>query len=76
MNAIEQNYFTCSLGQAAALKEQDPKFAHSFKTVFGLIDEQAERVPKAPAVGFADFKSEAAASARMSKVSCSFPFPS
>lgn len=43
------NYFVCTLGQAAVWNEKHP---HSFETINDLIDEQAEKVPDAPAVGF------------------------
>ena len=49
MAAKDLNYFTCTLGQAAAWNEEHP---HSFQTVNDLIDEQAERFPNHPAVGF------------------------
>ena len=44
---MEPNYFTCTLGQAAALGIQQPH-----KTVTAFIDAQAQDTPDAPAVGF------------------------
>ncbi|KAF5724834.1 nonribosomal peptide synthetase [Fusarium mundagurra] len=48
------NYFTCTLGEAARLKRKDDK-AKTWTTVVELIDDQAERNPDAPALGFATF---------------------
>jgi acyl-CoA synthetase (AMP-forming)/AMP-acid ligase II len=53
-NYTELNYFTCTLGHAAVLKEQNPT-ASSFKNALHLIQAQAERYPESPAVGFANF---------------------
>ncbi|KAF4498811.1 nonribosomal peptide synthetase [Fusarium agapanthi] len=50
----DANYFTCTLGEAARLKRKDDK-AKSWTTVVELIDDQAERNPDAPALGFATF---------------------
>ncbi|RBR13584.1 hypothetical protein FVER53590_08545 [Fusarium verticillioides] len=48
------NYFTCTLGEAARLKREDDN-AKTWTTVVELIDDQAERIPDAPALGFATF---------------------
>ncbi|KAI2606651.1 acetyl-CoA synthetase-like protein [Hypoxylon sp. NC1633] len=48
------NYFTCTLGEAAYLRELGDKRGHSFKSVLKVIDEQAKRLPGHPALGFAD----------------------
>ncbi|KAF4961158.1 hypothetical protein FGADI_394 [Fusarium gaditjirri] len=50
----DANYFTCTLGEAARLKQKDDK-AKTWTTVVELIDDQAERNPDAPALGFATF---------------------
>ncbi|KAH7153986.1 hypothetical protein DER46DRAFT_702641 [Fusarium sp. MPI-SDFR-AT-0072] len=50
----DANYFTCTLGEAARLKRKDEK-AKTWTTVVELIDDQAERNPDAPALGFATF---------------------
>ncbi|KAF5597455.1 nonribosomal peptide synthetase [Fusarium subglutinans] len=50
----DANYFTCTLGEAARLKRKDDK-AKTWTTVVELIDDQAERIPDAPALGFATF---------------------
>ena len=47
--APELSYFTCTLGQAAAINAQNP---HGFKTVNDFIDRQARVIPQNPAVGF------------------------
>lgn len=44
---MEPNYFTCTLGQAAALGLQQES-----RTVNAFIDAQANNLPDAPAVGF------------------------
>lgn len=50
------NYFTCTLGQSALWKQQQPQGTKvSFATVLELIDEQAKDAPNCPALGFADF---------------------
>lgn len=43
------NYFTCTLGEAAAWNAEHP---HPFHTVSHLIDEQAEDLRQRPAVNF------------------------
>lgn len=43
------NYFTCTLGEAAAWNADHP---HPFHTVNHLIDEQAEDLRQRPAVNF------------------------
>ncbi|KAF5551634.1 nonribosomal peptide synthetase [Fusarium mexicanum] len=48
------NYFTCTLGEAATLKRKDDK-AKTWTTVVELIDDQAEKISDAPALGFATF---------------------
>ncbi|KAF5646197.1 nonribosomal peptide synthetase [Fusarium sp. NRRL 52700] len=50
----DANYFTCTLGEAARLKRKDDK-AKTWTTVLDLIDDQAEKNPDAPALGFATF---------------------
>ncbi|KAF5685593.1 nonribosomal peptide synthetase [Fusarium circinatum] len=50
----DANYFTCTLGEAARLKRKDDK-AKTWTTVVELIDDQAEKIPDAPALGFATF---------------------
>ncbi|OTB13601.1 hypothetical protein K445DRAFT_13648 [Daldinia sp. EC12] len=57
MEYLDTNYFTCTLGQAALLREKDPKSHKSFKTVLELIDNQGLHLPDLPALGFANFKS-------------------
>ncbi|KAI1761375.1 hypothetical protein GGR53DRAFT_525119 [Hypoxylon sp. FL1150] len=52
------NYFTCTLGQAVYLKEQNGGVQNAFETVLALIEEQAKHLPDRPAVGFADFTSK------------------
>ncbi|UZP38586.1 hypothetical protein NXS19_006402 [Fusarium pseudograminearum] len=54
MASIEPNYFTCTLGQAALLKNKHG--SAKWKTVLELIDHQAQNIPDSPAVGFATFK--------------------
>jgi hypothetical protein len=50
------NYFTCTLGQSALWKLQQPKNARtSFDTVLQLVDEQARNLPDRAAIGFANF---------------------
>ncbi|KAK5137615.1 hypothetical protein LTR08_007910 [Meristemomyces frigidus] len=44
---MEPNYFTCTLGQAAALGIQQP-----YKSVTAFVDAQASDTPDSPAVGF------------------------
>ncbi|KAH9825397.1 Acetyl CoA synthetase-like protein [Teratosphaeria destructans] len=44
---MDPNYFTCTLGQAAALRIQQPH-----KTVTALVDALAKERPSLPAVGF------------------------
>ncbi|KAI0378090.1 acetyl-CoA synthetase-like protein [Hypomontagnella monticulosa] len=51
------NYFTCTLDQAALLKKQVVGSHSSFRTVLRLVEEQAGRLPGAPALGFADYTS-------------------
>ena len=46
----QRNYFTCTLGEAAEIKANQPS---EFKTVETLIDLQACRNPNLPAVAFA-----------------------
>ncbi|PSK55212.1 hypothetical protein B9Z65_2601 [Elsinoe australis] len=43
------SYFTCTLGQATSLGLTNP----DFKNISQLIDDQAEKIPDQPAVGFA-----------------------
>ncbi|KAF5697845.1 nonribosomal peptide synthetase [Fusarium globosum] len=50
----DANYFTCTLGEAARLKRKDDK-AKTWTTVVELIDDQADRIPDSPALGFATF---------------------
>lgn len=45
----EVNYFVCTLGQAASFNHRSP---HSFRTVNGFLDAQAQAIPHSPAVGF------------------------
>ncbi|KAK9423820.1 hypothetical protein SUNI508_03836 [Seiridium unicorne] len=53
------NYFTCTLGQCALWKQQQPKNTRkSFDTVLELIDEQAREYPDSAALGFADFHAD------------------
>ncbi|KAI1064236.1 hypothetical protein LB506_007826 [Fusarium annulatum] len=51
---VDANYFTCTLGEAARLKRKDDK-AKTWTTVVELVDDQAEKNPDAPALGFATF---------------------
>jgi thioester reductase-like protein len=55
MAPVKPNYFACTLGEAAQLKQQDGS-AKKWKTVLELIDDQAENIPDSPAIGFATFK--------------------
>ncbi|KAI0135355.1 acetyl-CoA synthetase-like protein [Daldinia grandis] len=57
MGSLDPNYFTCTLGQAATLREKDTESSKSFKTVLTLIDEQGCCLPHLPALGFANFRS-------------------
>ncbi|KAF4997959.1 hypothetical protein FGRMN_3479 [Fusarium graminum] len=59
MSPVEPNYFACTLGEAARLKDQNANSA-TWKTVVELIDDQAERNPQSPALGFATFQHEGA----------------
>lgn len=43
------NYFTCTLGQAAATRAEHPT---SYDTVNDLFDERFKKIPHRPAVGF------------------------
>ncbi|KAI8958459.1 acetyl-CoA synthetase-like protein [Daldinia sp. FL1419] len=56
MGRLNLNYFTCTLDQAALLRERRVGSAKSFETVLKLIDEQGEHLPNTPAFGFANFK--------------------
>ncbi|KAI2468767.1 acetyl-CoA synthetase-like protein [Annulohypoxylon bovei var. microspora] len=58
MASPEFNYFTCTLGQAAKLKERDGEGQDSFKTVLTLIEAQAKRLAGRPALGFAHHTSD------------------
>ena len=55
MAPVQQNYFTCTLGQAAERRKTTGD--RPFETILHLIDEQAERFPDLPALGFANFLS-------------------
>ncbi|MCJ1435793.1 hypothetical protein MMC27_005168 [Xylographa pallens] len=46
---VEQNYFICTLGQAAQLNAKRP---HAFETINQFLDAQNTYIPDAPAVGF------------------------
>ncbi|KAI9719116.1 MAG: putative secondary metabolism biosynthetic enzyme [Candelaria pacifica] len=46
---MDTNYFVCTLGQAAALKQD--KHREDFSTINDFIDLQAKSLPHAPAVG-------------------------
>ncbi len=46
---LETNYFVCTLGQAASINAQRP---HQFSNINEFLDEQAQAIPDAPAVGF------------------------
>ncbi|KAM0340376.1 hypothetical protein ACHAPU_010512 [Fusarium lateritium] len=59
MSPVEPNYFACTLGEAARLKDQNANSA-TWKTVVELIDDQAEKNPRSPALGFATFLHEGA----------------
>ncbi|KAI1444510.1 male sterility protein-domain-containing protein [Annulohypoxylon stygium] len=52
-----QNYFTCTLGEAARLRKRDGD-QNSFKTVLELIETQARCLPGHPALGFANYASD------------------
>ncbi len=43
------NYFTCTLGQAAASRAEH---STSYGTINDLFDEQCKEIPQQPAVGF------------------------
>ena len=47
--ALENNYFVCTLGQAAAL---DTANTHPYKTIPEFLQQQAHESPSLPAVGF------------------------
>jgi len=50
LHGIEHaNYFTCTLGQAAAFRAEHPT---SYRTINDLFDERSKEVPDRPAVGF------------------------
>lgn len=59
MSPVEPNYFACTLGEAARLKRQNDG-STAWKTVVELIDHQAEKNPRLPALGFATFQHEGA----------------
>ena len=48
-DVVDENYFVCTLGQAAVLNAKKP---HSFKTINDFVDIQAREHPNSPAVGF------------------------
>ncbi|KAJ4264389.1 hypothetical protein NW762_005587 [Fusarium torreyae] len=58
MSSVDPDYFACTLGEAARLKQQAVDSAASWKTVLQLIDQQARDIPQSPAVGFATFDHE------------------
>ena len=47
--AVDANYFVCTLDRAATLNAEN---THSFKTVNEFIDHQTRQRPTHPAVGF------------------------
>ena len=47
--SVDQNYFVCTLGQAAELNAKRP---HTFETINQFLDTQDATIPVAPAVGF------------------------
>ncbi|KAK6217945.1 hypothetical protein LQW54_003000 [Pestalotiopsis sp. IQ-011] len=50
------NYFTCTLGESAIWKRQQPKGTKTgYQTVLELVDEKAQESSDEPALGFADF---------------------
>lgn len=51
------NYFTCSLGHAARLKEHSGGRVSSFTTILSLIDTQASEHPELTAIVFANYTS-------------------
>ncbi|CAJ0542531.1 Ff.00g001250.m01.CDS01 [Fusarium sp. VM40] len=59
MSPVEPNYFACTLGEAARLKRQNDG-STTWKTVVELIDHQAEKNSRLPALGFATFQHEGA----------------
>lgn len=52
-SARAPNYFTCTLGQAAALPTPRDGQPASFSTILDLIESQARLHPQRPALGFA-----------------------
>ena len=48
----DNNYFVCTLGQAAQQLSLSGDDIFDFRTVNEFVDRQATRVPKLPAVGF------------------------
>lgn len=56
MAPIEQNYFTCTLGQAAERRKKHGD--RVFETIIELIDAQAEVKADLLALGFADFNAQ------------------
>ncbi|EME40345.1 non-ribosomal peptide synthetase-like protein [Dothistroma septosporum NZE10] len=49
---MEPNYFVCTLGQAALLKDRDEAFKSEFCNIPAFIERQAEEHGDVPAVGF------------------------
>ena len=49
MHVIDNNYFVCTLGQAASVNEKDP---HDFSTITEFLEKQQKAWSSEPAVGF------------------------
>lgn len=62
MAPVEVNYFTCTLGHALQRKQEGLEPANPASTIIDLLEEQAESIPHAPALGFANLKSNSPAS--------------
>lgn len=65
MDHAMPNYFTCTLGQAAELKAH-AQLLQAFSSVVELVDQQATRIPKFPALGFANTNVDTRNEKRMS----------
>ena len=49
VHVIDNNYFVCTLGQAAAINKKDP---HDFVTINEFLEKQQKSRPSDLAVGF------------------------
>ncbi|KAJ5483101.1 hypothetical protein N7539_006547 [Penicillium diatomitis] len=53
MQSVEPDYFTCTLGEAVRGRGRPSSATTSFASIIDVIDQQAERYPDLPAIGFA-----------------------